>query len=89
MTIKVGHGYVELHFCVACAPSPQVEISQIATNMICCPRCGTQAKDINARGFGCADDYEIFASAIAEGIKKYHGASQHVGKIPSKNLFCA
>jgi protein arginine kinase activator len=89
MTVKMGIVYVEMHFCRSCAPGPEIEVSQIATNMICCPRCGTQAKDINTRGFGCADDYEIFASVIADGISKYHGASQHVGKIPSKNLFYA
>lgn len=89
MTIKVGIAYVELNFCEACAPSPYIEVSQIATNMICCPRCGTQAKDINTRGFGCADDYDLFAGAIANWIKQYHGASQHVGKFPTKKLFCA
>jgi len=89
MTIKVGNAYLELNFCEACAPSPNIDVSQIATNMICCPRCGTQAKDINTRGFGCADDYEIFATAIANWIQQYHGASRHVGKNPAKNLFCA
>jgi protein-arginine kinase activator protein McsA len=88
MTFKIGNAYLELNFCEACAPSPTIDVSQIATNMICCPRCGTQAKDINARGFGCADDYEIFADAIARGIQQYHGASRHVGKIPKK-VFCA
>jgi protein-arginine kinase activator protein McsA len=89
MTIKVGDAYVEVNFCSTCAPDIQVEVSPIAINMVRCPRCGTSSQDLEARGFGCADDYEIFASGIAPGLEKYHGSSRHKGKIPRKDLFCA
>ena len=82
MTVKIGIVYVEMNFCPGCAPDPLATIEAVPTNMIRCLRCGTGPQDIEARGFGCSDDYEIFASVIAGGIKKYHGASQHVGKIP-------
>lgn len=91
VTAKVGDAFVEMSFCVSCAPGPQMVIEQIpTTNMIRCPRCGTSVADLQESGrFGCADDYEIFASAITKGLKKYHGASRHVGKIPSKEKHSA
>jgi len=87
MTIMVGQAFIEVSFCRGCNPGPNAAV-QIPINMVRCPRCGSSAVDVEERGIGCAEDYEIFASAIAKGLEKYHGKSQHVGKIPiSRKLF--
>ncbi len=87
MTVKVGAAYLEMNFCPTCSPGPNAEV-EIPINMVRCQRCGSSAIDVERRGFGCADDYEIFAQAIAKGLEQYHHASQHVGKFPnSRKLF--
>lgn len=89
MTIKVGNAYIEVNFCSTCMPHMQVNVAPIPIpipipiNMVRCPRCGTSSMDLLNLGFGCSDDYEIFASGITPWLEKYHGASQHKGKIPS------
>lgn len=84
ITAKAGNAYLEMHFCVTCAPTSGEVIVHLPIGMIRCPRCGTSALDIQTRGrFGCSDDYSIFASAISPGLEKYHGSSKHVGKNPS------
>jgi protein arginine kinase activator len=49
-----------------------------------CSTCGHSLGDILAEGrVGCAECYTAFAGQLAPLIKKVHGASQHVGKVPS------
>lgn len=87
ITEKVGNVIIELNLCEKCAAT---EMANESKGMIRCPKCGVSAYDIQAMGrMGCAEDYELFASSIEKGLEKYHGASQHVGKIPSQKLFIA
>lgn len=49
-----------------------------------CSSCGHSLGDIMAEGrVGCAECYTTFGGKLAPLIKKVHGASQHVGKVPS------
>ena len=49
-----------------------------------CPNCGTSLEEIRQTGLvGCAKCYETFAPELSGTIERIHGASAHVGKIPS------
>jgi len=49
-----------------------------------CSSCGVTFGDIVSHGrLGCAECYTVFADKLEALIEKVHGASQHVGKIPS------
>lgn len=88
---KAGNVIIDLNLCQKCAISDIVIVLPPKANgMIRCPRCGMSVADLQATGrMGCADDYEIFASSLMKGITEYHGASQHVGKSPSKKIYSA
>ena len=87
ITAKVGNTILSLDLCEKCAVQETVVVP-IGT--LRCPKCGVSAADIQARGrIGCAEDYSIFASSLEKGLEQYHGASQHVGKIPSQKLYSA
>lgn len=48
-----------------------------------CPSCELTFAEFQAEGrFGCAEDYEAFGELIQPRIKKFHDATQHVGKRP-------
>lgn len=82
ITAKVGNTILALDLCEKCAVQETVVVP-IGT--IRCPKCGVSAADIQAMGrMGCAEDYSIFAASLEKGLAQYHGASQHVGKIPRK-----
>lgn len=50
-----------------------------------CGSCGHTLGDVMFQGrLGCADCYTAFREKLAPLIEKVHGASQHVGKIPSE-----
>ena len=49
-----------------------------------CPNCGATLEEIRQTGLvGCAKCYETFAPELSGTIERIHGASAHVGKIPS------
>jgi len=50
-----------------------------------CPHCGLDYEDFRARGrLGCPHDYEAFRPALVPLLEKIHGATQHIGKVPSR-----
>lgn len=50
-----------------------------------CGFCGTSFNDFQKMGFlGCARCYEEFGEALSKVILDFHGASEHIGKMPGK-----
>jgi protein arginine kinase activator len=48
-----------------------------------CSNCGMTYKDFKKIGrFGCSDCYEAFKENLAPLLKRIHGSSQHVGRLP-------
>lgn len=48
-----------------------------------CKHCGLSYEDFRKIGrLGCSECYEAFAKYLGPLLKRIHGASQHVGKIP-------
>ncbi len=51
-----------------------------------CPSCGMTLEEFRKKGrLGCAQDYEIFRSHLAEVLERVHGAVQHSGRIPGSS----
>lgn len=49
-----------------------------------CPVCGATFTDIAESGkAGCADCYETFGSELLPYLKRVHGSTKHIGKIPN------
>lgn len=49
-----------------------------------CPVCGATFADIAESGkAGCADCYETFGAELLPYLKRVHGSTKHVGKIPN------
>lgn len=50
-----------------------------------CQKCGMTQKSIAEGSFlGCAECYEIFQSQVLPMIKRIHGTTQHIGKVPER-----
>ncbi|MBP1762032.1 MAG: hypothetical protein H6Q64_1574 [Firmicutes bacterium] len=59
-------------------PNPMTEIKT-------CPGCGMNFNDIRKTGkLGCNQCYQIFAKEMEPTLRRIHGNSQHIGKIPSR-----
>lgn len=51
----------------------------------CCPQCGLTWAEFNERGrLGCARCYEVFADSLLPLLQRLQGATNHVGKVPSR-----
>ncbi|MGL4423216.1 MAG: UvrB/UvrC motif-containing protein [Gemmataceae bacterium] len=52
-------------------------------NSLVCSTCGTTYPQFRNEGrFGCAEDYDVFRTAIEPIMEKVHRGLTHVGKIP-------
>ncbi|MCB9892508.1 MAG: UvrB/UvrC motif-containing protein [Planctomycetes bacterium] len=50
-----------------------------------CPECGLTLREFRAKGrFGCAKDYEVFASQLDDLMEKIHGETRHTGRAPGE-----
>jgi len=50
-----------------------------------CPGCGMNFNDIRKTGkLGCSQCYQLFAKEMEPTLRRIHGNSQHIGKIPSR-----
>lgn len=50
-----------------------------------CPACGLTYSEFNCLGkFGCPKCYEAFKEEIPPLMRRIHGHSQHVGKVPNR-----
>lgn len=59
-------------------PNPTTEIKT-------CPGCGMNFNDIRKTGkLGCSQCYQVFAKEMEPTLRRIHGNSQHIGKIPSR-----
>ena len=51
-----------------------------------CPKCSMNYEDFKKTGrLGCGDCYATFEESLVPLIKRVHGASDHLGKTPSKS----
>ena len=49
-----------------------------------CPNCGITFSEFKKKGrFGCADDYRLFGEDLVPILKKIHGSSKYIGKVPA------
>lgn len=50
-----------------------------------CPNCGINYKNISETGkLGCSECYRVFEQELEPTLRRIHGNSQHIGKIPSR-----
>ncbi|WP_435009970.1 UvrB/UvrC motif-containing protein [Tundrisphaera lichenicola] len=50
-----------------------------------CPDCGVRFMEFRTKGgLGCPTDYQVFARGLLPLILRSHGATRHVGKVPSR-----
>lgn len=55
------------------------------TEQVLCPACGMSFDDFRQSGrLGCHHDYETFNVGLVRLLNKIHGATQHVGRVPSR-----
>lgn len=53
---------------------------------VCCIQCGLSLAEFNKTGrFGCSECYVAFADALPELLRRIHGRTYHVGKVPVTN----
>ena len=51
-----------------------------------CPGCGMTFNDIRQTGkLGCNECYQVFEQELEPTLRRIHGNSQHIGKIPSRS----
>ncbi len=56
---------------------------QSALHELKCPLCGATAEDISRTGrVGCAECYDVFSDMLTPYIRRIHGNTAHVGRIP-------
>ncbi len=50
-----------------------------------CPDCGLRFMDFRIQGrLGCPNDYQTFRDGLLPLLRRTHGATRHVGKMPSR-----
>lgn len=48
-----------------------------------CPNCGMRIIDIRQAGkLGCSECYKVYEQELEAPLRRIHGSSQHIGKIP-------
>lgn len=58
----------------------------VAENALNCPTCNLSVNDFRRiNQLGCSDCYHIFRKDIHPLLRRLHGASRHVGKVPLKS----
>lgn len=64
-------------------PDDKKNFSKEPLNELICSFCGRTYVEFSKKGkFGCAKCYEAFQSDITPVIRRIHGSSQHLGKVP-------
>ena len=60
-----------------------VDVTAPAPGEDACPTCGLEfTAYVQSNLFGCSECYQAFAPQVEELAKRYHGAVQHVGRLP-------
>jgi len=61
-------------------------VGPAATETKTCPACGMTFNDIRQTGkLGCSKCYQIFEQELEPTLRRIHGNSRHIGKIPSRS----
>lgn len=61
----------------------QGETKKATSKSIKCPECDQSLQNIQEKGrLGCPHCYTTFAEALEPLLKKVHGSTQHLGKVP-------
>lgn len=64
--------------------SCSVDLAPVS-EMVTCPNCGISFYDIRQTGkLGCSECYKVYEQALEPTLRRIHGNSQHIGKIPSR-----
>ncbi len=67
-------------FGASCSVDPD-PVSELAN----CPNCGTRFEGIRETGkLGCSECYKVYEQELEPTLRRIHGNSQHIGKIPSR-----
>ena len=67
-------------------PQAQELNESSAGNAVICPRCKMNFSEMSKTGkLGCADCYEAFDRELDPILRKIHGHSRHMGKIPLRS----
>ncbi|HPF19962.1 MAG TPA: UvrB/UvrC motif-containing protein [Syntrophomonas sp.] len=58
----------------------------LTTEIKSCSGCGMTFNDIRQTGkLGCSNCYQVFAQEMEPTLRRIHGNSQHIGKIPTRS----
>lgn len=63
-----------------------IQEKQSMAQMPTCPNCGMSPLDLRNTGkLGCSQCYQVFSEEIEPSLRRIHGNSVHLGKIPSRS----
>lgn len=85
-----GHTGFSLGFDLPNILSSLFQYTPFSTNIVQdgvkCPTCGLSFLDIQKSGrLGCSSCFEVFASELEPVVRRIHGSTTHVGKVPARN----
>ena len=92
VTEITSQGQIEHHLCEFCATKLGLlvekqnvfSINNLKIPLIC-PSCHMSYQDFTRTGkIGCSDCYKTFALALEPLLRRIHGSSTHIGKIPNR-----
>lgn len=64
---------------------PVAEMQPPSLNVNTCPNCGASFNDIRQTGrLGCPECYRAFDAEMEPTLRRIHGNSKHMGKIPAR-----
>ena len=68
------------------APGPEPEAREAGgIEDVRCEHCGLSYREFRSAGrLGCGHDYDAFREGLVPLLERIHGATQHVGKVPSR-----
>ncbi len=97
MTKIVNSKKEEAHVCSECAKQfsgfhSGIDFSNMLSSMFgqpqigtACPTCQSSLTEIQKRGqLGCSDCYETFRQELTGLLRRIHGTTKHMGKMPEK-----
>lgn len=80
----------EMHLCSGCAKKNGIasilpSMTGLVSNKKSCKYCGLSYDDFKENGrLGCSGCYESFSKELAALVRRMHGRTQHIGKVPER-----
>lgn len=80
----------EMHLCSSCAKKNGIasilpSMTGLISNEKSCKYCGLSYDDFKENGrLGCSRCYESFSKELAALVRRMHGRTQHIGKVPER-----